>query len=235
MSERPEDPTNTRYMADSYANSVTHQLDLIEGTLLAQEDAELMFGLSMTMLANFTDWWFGDLPFWTDWSVRIGIDDAVMRLNQLGPDFRASPDWLPIDSAFRDEALELQQGYITNLNGELIVRLRAHIQAGMSMEDLAIKLHEDFNFARNRANQIARTELLRHYNTTARRRYQSWGVNRYGFLAHANACTEPKKLRDGSIVRGGCTELHGREFPIDDEVHCPPIHPLGRCTIVPKL
>lgn len=234
MTERVEDPTHTRYTVDSYTNSVLHRLNNIEGSLLAHEGAELL-GMSSLMLEGWQEWWFDELPRHTNWSIMRGIDYAASTVNRLGPDFQAGSGWLPIDTVFREEALELQQGYISNLTNEMKTRIQDMIERKLSTEQMVEQLHTDFNFARTRAEQIARSELLRHFNTTTRLRYQAWGIKRYRFIAHIDACTVPKKLRNGIIVRGGCTELHDQVFPIEDDFHCPPIHTNGRCTIIPEL
>jgi len=139
-------------------------------------------------------------------TIRRAAVFAAMKVNRLSMNFLVGEGWLPLDDQILDQQI-----------AQTIQELK---EAG-----------ED----EHRIRLIARTSLMRTYNTTALKHYRGFGIQQYRYLAHATACTDPKELPDGTVVEGGCIELHNQIYPIDDEVHVPPIHPNCRCTIVPVL
>lgn len=236
---RTEDPTHTLYMNDDYARTIDHRLYNIEGTLIAQYTADEMLAMSGLLMIEFENWWASELPRYTDWSLRRGIDFAARELNRLSPDYQAGAGLVPSDYSLRNDAMGEQKKYIGKLCNELETRIKdtisRGIKEGLSIDVIREQIEVDFKFGKNRANQIARTEMMNIFNTSARLRYQSWGVKKYRFHAHLDCCKEPKELKDGSVVQRGCEELHNQVFPVTDDVHCPCVHPLCRCTILPVV
>jgi len=139
-------------------------------------------------------------------TVRRAIAFSTFQIARLTPKYTVYEGFLPLDEQIRDT------------------------QVGLALDEL-----RDAGKDEVRIRLIARTCLMRTFNQAAYARYKAFGFQSYKWLAHATACTDPKELPDGTIVEGGCIELHGQEYPIEDEVHVPPLHPNCRCTIVPVL
>lgn len=209
---RTEDPTLNRYVADRLTRRFHGAITHVQGTAEANPgNQELLEELLAWLAAMMT----AELLKYLDLSIRRGVFYAVGEMNR-NPEFHVSSSFgerWPVDAELREEIMKENRAYINNVAGD--------IKAG------------NYSQAKTRAEQIARTETMRGFNESARQRYQAFGVKRYRFHAHLNCCKEPKKLRDGSIVEGGCEELHNQVFPIHDTIHLPPIHPLGRCAILP--
>jgi len=141
-----------------------------------------------------------------DTTVRRAIEFAGFQINRLSPKYQVFTGFLPLDEQIRDAQVKL------------------------ALDEL-----KEAGKDEHRIRLIARTSMMRTFNQAAHGRYKAFGITKYRWLAHATACTDPKELPDGTIVEGGCMELHGQEFPIEDEIHIPPLHPNGKCTIVPVL
>lgn len=141
-----------------------------------------------------------------DTTVRRSIEFSSFQINRLTPKYQVFTGFLPLDEQIRDTQI-----------AQALDELR---EAGV---------HE------YRIRLVARTSMMRTFNQAAHGRYKAFGITEYRWLAHATACTDPKELPDGTMVEGGCMELHGQEYPIEDEIHVPPLHPNCRCTIVPVL
>lgn len=239
MSEprRTHDPSGQAYVTNNLARTYDNIIDTVQYTLLDLEE------FNQTLLEELLGWMSlmmqQQLVFPTELSIRRGIYASARDVNRLTPDFQAGAGWLPSDDALRDKMVESHTSYISKMTAETKARVLKTVEqgrlAGESYLQIGERLKETFKFTREKANQYARTELMNAYNTSARLRYKSWGIKRYRFWAHLDACNERKKLRDGTVVQGGCTELHGQDFPVEDDVHCPPIHTYGRCTILPML
>jgi len=211
---RVEDPTQNRYLADRLVSRFHGAINHVQGTAEANPDnkellEDLLNWLALMMAEQ--------LLMYVDMSIRRGTFFSINEINRR-PEYHVSFSFMerwPSDIELKESLMEENDAYINNVLND--------IRAG------------NYTQAKTRANQIGRTATMEGFNESSRRRYQAFGVKRYRFHAHLNCCNEPKKLRDGSIVQGGCEELHNQTFSIEDTVHRPPIHPLGRCTILPEF
>jgi len=239
-----EDPTRTKYLEDRWSNRLIDKLSEVEGSILVQttyndmlvmleyiNDEQLAasflyFALynSEFMLRTFTE---RGLQFATD-NVRV----SNPQFSQLAP-FQALSS--PADFTIYNTALNNNSKYLNQFSNELYFSIKDIINKKLGIQDTRNVISLIFNNAKNRANMHARTSTMETFNNSAWDRYKTLGVKKYIFLTHKGACTDDKTLRDGTIIVGGCTALHGKEFPINDRKHIPPIHPLGRCTILPKI
>jgi len=210
---RTEDPSGNRYVSNQLVDRWIRTINDTQATIEIQQeygvevDEELLNALAVMMIT--------EMISYIELSIRRGVSYAIRAINSHPP-FHVSMDWLerwPSDIELRDQIVEESRADINNVIADM--------QAG------------DFDQARTRATQIGRTKLMDAFNEASRQRYQAFGIKRYRFHAHLGCCNEPKTLRDGTVVEGGCEELHNQTFPIEDTVHRPPIHPLGRCTILP--
>ena len=141
-----------------------------------------------------------------DITVRRAIAFSTYRIGRLTPKYTVYEGFLPLDEQNRDA------------------------QIAQTLDELRAAGKDE-----HRIRLIAKTSMMRTFNTAAHKRYKAFGFLEYRYLAQPGACTDPKELSDGTIVEGGCTELHNQVFSIDDEAHIAPIHPDCRCTIVPVL
>jgi len=213
MSVRTEDPTGNRYVGDQLADRYTRAINDIEATVEARQQTGLEIELE-EMLALLGIMMTSELARMLDLSILRGASFAIREISI--PPFHVSMDAMekwPADVELRENIITESHTYINNVFDD--------IRAG------------NFDQARTRADQIARTETMHGFNESARSRYKAFGIKRYRFHAHLDCCSEPKTLSDGSVVERGCEELHNQTFPIDDTVHLCPIHPLCRCTILP--
>jgi len=139
-------------------------------------------------------------------TVRWAIEFSTLKMSRLSPKYRLFTGFLPLDELNRDA------------------------QIATTLDELREAGKDE-----HRIRLIARTSMMRTFNSAAHARYKAFGIPKYQWLAHATACTDPKELPDGTMVEGGCMELHGQEYPMEDEIHVPPLHPNCRCTIIPVL
>jgi len=211
---RLEDPTGNRYIQDRITRRFHDFIYVAEGRIetrrLYEPEApinDILEELEILML--------NELAIGIDISIMRGVFFAAREINRIPP-FHVAADpiekW-PADIELRNEIVEESRAYIDNV----VEDMRAgNVDQAMSRSEL-----------------IARTETIRAFNEAARRRFIAYGITQYRFHANLGACTEPKRLADGTIVEGGCEQLHNQIFDVNDTVHRPPIHPLCRCTILP--
>lgn len=237
LRQQLEDPTGLKDVGTRLSYRYQNQITGIEGSLLAQLDMDdaLFQNLAANALTNM----LLDIAFPTQVSMNNAIMRTALELRTMNPLYRMGDyTWLPIDTAKFNEFTKAHENDVKDMMHDFEVDIAETVQqgedAGLSWQQIGDNLREVFKLTKQRANTIARTTIIHSYNETTRNRYELWGINEYIFHAHIGACTEPKTLSDGSIVKGGCMELHNKVFPITDTVHLPPIHPLGRCTILPK-
>jgi len=239
-----DDPTRTRYLEDQWASKVVGRLEEIEGTLLAQPDINFIYDLLGAIDDPELLWSFlYFVTFHSQAMIRIfverGLSFATDHVRILSPLYSQLEPFTglstPADYAIYNECLMRNNQYFADMSHQLRSELEQIIERHLPMDATSELIQQRFNFSKNRANMIARTETLHSFNDAARKRYKQFGILQYQFVAHADACTDPKTLRDGTVVEGGCMELHGQNFPIDDEIHQPPIHPNCRCVIIPIL
>lgn len=73
-------------------------------------------------------------------------------------------------------------------------------------------------------------------NITTSERMKAVGVETFTYIAHIDACTDPKKHPSGAPMPNGCMGMHGKRLQIEDlEKFLPPAHPYCRCTIIPDF
>ncbi|MCK9592326.1 MAG: phage head morphogenesis protein [Methanoregula sp.] len=107
------------------------------------------------------------------------------------------------------------------------------ITKGLNPRDMISDLVE-LGFDANRAESIARTETLYAFNTAAKESYRESDIEYVKWLAapeDGRLCHDTEiPLPDGSICYGGCAEMDGKIFKIDE---CPdiPCHPRCRCCV----
>lgn len=75
---------------------------------------------------------------------------------------------------------------------------------------------------RNRSRMIARTEVIRASNMGRLDAYRKHDVEKYEWVTELNPCPR-------------CADLEGQQFSTKDRGPMPPLHPNGRCTIIPVI
>jgi len=212
--ELVEDPSQNHYVADRLTSRFHSAIDRTSGTIDANLDNldlknQLLNVLAVTMLEN--------LRTYLELSIRRGVFYAVQQMNvnpTISISYNFGERWLS-DINLLDDLMDENMEYVANV-----------------VEDVR---KDDVEQAKTRSEQIARTETMRAFNKSALGRYRAYGVQSYTFIAHLNACNEPKMLPDGTIAEKGCIGLHNTSYPITDTAHVPPIHPNCRCTLIPDF
>jgi HK97 family phage portal protein len=99
--------------------------------------------------------------------------------------------------------------------------LAAGIAAGENPREIARGVKAALGVPRARAENIARTEVLRAYRETARQSYQANSDLVTGWVWHAALSNE---------TCPACWAMHGTKHPVDEKLDD---HPQGRCVAVP--
>jgi len=234
--QRTPDPTQTGYMRSRYAQRWSTPLDSLAVTMEAISDTNLMIDYFEEWLVMYEQLMVASILVFVDWAIRRGASYASTQLNRLSPDWQTGAGWTPADDQLRDELTEEIGSNITDFISDLNADLRGAITSGKPMEQIIIDVQKITGAGKTRAVSIAQTEIIHVFNETVRRRWKAWGVKKYRFWTSLDpkVCDEPKKLRDNTVVMG-CESLHNKVYDIDDVVHLPPIHPWGRCTILPVI
>ena len=154
-----------------------------------------------------------------------------------------SPDEL--QSAVLRETDGFASAVVDVTGRELGISLNAGLQEGENVQQLAKRieaLYEEKNDVASK--RIARTEINNAANAGAVESWQKAGVQKYEWLASADAC-EFCLAMDGKVIQLGkafaelgadVKGVEGGLFPVKYKtVKHPPLHPNDRCTIVPII
>lgn len=147
---------------------------------------------------------------------------------------------LPLSQKVLDALFERNLSYcqdlVDSVRTNALTAIATGLVAGSTVTDI-IKTLKEQGFDANRAEVIARTEIMYALNESALAEYSSLGVERVEWLSTEDdrVCTEDSgpeiELPDGEIVYG-CLAMNGRIFNIE-EAPDNPAHPNCRCTYLP--
>jgi len=160
-----------------------------------------------------------------DDAVTTGANTALSRLDR--DEVYRALDTSPYRS-FRSLSPGLADSVAQRLAERVRERLAAGIAQGMSSQQLADLVMEDFAATRVDAERIARTEGIRAYNQGGLDAMRQAGVERCQFQAFADA--------DQGDPDGVCQSLNGRVFRLEEAPLIPDAtHPNCKCALVPYL
>lgn len=119
---------------------------------------------------------------------------------------------------------------LENVTEDVATRMGRHlvdgVSQGMNPRAVARLMDDDLELGGNRAEVIARTEIIRAHAEGSLDSMKSLGVETVG------AIVEFSTAGDGRVC-SECDELEGQEFSIDDARGIIPVHPNCRCAWLP--
>ena len=108
-----------------------------------------------------------------------GIGFAVEYMNNTSPDYHFASEWTPADDELLTNLMEGCNEYLTkwteDIRAEAATEIREGISLGESLEQIGSRVSETLDSSKNRGVMIARTELMRAFNTAAADRYEKAG------------------------------------------------------------
>lgn len=236
--QRTSDPTQTQYMREEWSNRAALSINQILGSLIALDSLEMLLMLVDDALDRFQTFFVESAGHYIDLSLDRGFIHAATEIN-LNPDYDAGAGHLPADEELRRQCLEEAtkdiDGLTDSLRHQVADAIEVGTEAGAPLDEIKDTISDALTIGKARVAAIAHTTIIKAYNEAARRRYVAFGVKKYRFWSSLDpkVCDQPKRLRDGSVAERGCEGMHGTEWNVDDTAHCPPIHPICRCCILP--
>ena len=151
-----------------------------------------------------------------------GILFAVENMNATLPQYHFASQWTPADDTMLKDLMEGVTMYLDKWTDDIQTAVAKEINVGIkqgeSLEEIGTRVSDTLDVNANRGILIARTELMRAFNTAAKDRYEKAGFNMKWITARDPQVCDVCQPLDGQIVKTA-----------------PPKHPLCRCTIIPVL
>lgn len=152
-----------------------------------------------------------------------GIRDAN---GKLPPNMRL-PVLTPIDReaihALHAQGFALVKNVSNDFKSACFFAISNGIIQGEDIKNISRLIVKKAKISKNRATAIARTEVIRAYNTAHYNRFKAVGVKKYEWIAAWSERTCPE-----------CGDLDGRIFVLNGNP-IPPLHTNCRCTIAPVI
>lgn len=136
--------------------------------------------------------------------------------------------------ALYERNLSFCEGLLDDTKKKILTVISDSLVKGDDIWSIVDKL-KDIGFDKNRAEMIARTEVMYSLNQASIEAFAEDGIEYVEWLTAFDdrTCDETNgpeiELPDGSVVYG-CEAMNGKIFKID-EVPAIPVHPACRCTI----
>lgn len=155
-------------------------------------------------------------------SYRRGSERAAEELEGYGIPVAKDLTFLDLEvlNDLKSRNFSLVRGATEDMKKEMLRIISDGVIAGRNPNDIARDLSKTVDkIGIRRARLIARTEIIKSYNTAVATKYKSSGVKKFRWLAAIDPRTCPE-----------CVRRDGRVFEWGEEM--PPLHPDCRCTIL---
>jgi len=189
------DPSRTILTWNEFGNTVSQKIsELSLSPITTREQLTMRLLLIETELESM----FEDYIYLM---MTKGIFFAVENMNRISPQHHFASEWTPADDVLLEQLMQGCHEYLTKWTADISEKAAKEIDVGItlgeSLTQIGQRVSQVLDASKTRGVLIARTELMRAFNTSAANRYE-----KAGFKFKTNTR--------------------------------PPLHPLCRCTLVPK-
>ena len=133
-----------------------------------------------------------------------GIFFAVEQMNRVSPQHHFASEWTPADDTLLTQLMERCHEYLTKWTADISTKATKEIDVGIklgeSLDQIGQRVSQVLETSKSRGVLIARTELMRAFNTAAKNRYQKAGFNMKWITARDPQVCELCEPLDGQIV-----------------------------------
>ena len=222
------DPTRTQVLRNEYARRAIGHYKAINKDLIDHLQIYLNFSDINLNTEDYKQWMENyikqfriefmnqDVDFYLKRAYEKGMERAAQEGAKVG--ISISTSWSILDHEAYNNLFSISEGLYEKLDSETAYKtlyvIRQGVLNGNSIPQIAQALKDTLHFNLSRAEMIARTEIIRAYNTAALNRYKLY-TKKVQWLAAIDERTCEK-----------CASLDGKVFNIND-LEPPPIHP--RC------
>lgn len=211
------DPSHTIHTWNEAGNKVQR---LIQAHLMNVKSSE-----DLQKQLDLLDDELDDLFYYYVWlMMQRGIQFSVEQMNRISPNFQFSVQWTPADVDLRNRLQTEIKGLYTDWRKDLAAAISESI--GKSSEQIGAQVSQVLT-TRQKENEptplyrgvlIARTEIMKAFNSAAEDRYQHAGFESVWVTAADEIVCPICGAKNGKVTKD-----------------IPPAHPDCRCVKVPKL
>lgn len=229
------DPTRTQILRNEYARKAKKHYREINKAIKENLNTYLRFSADLNFaIEDYRRWLYEylksmrvkflneDVDYYMKRAYNKGLERAAQECKKVG--INISLSWSLLDHEAYNNLFSMSEGLYEKLDAETAEKalfvIRKGVLKGAGIPEIAENLSQATGFNISRAEMIARTEIIRAYNTAALGRYKLY-TKKVQWLAAIDERTCER-----------CANLDGKVFSIDD-FEPPPIHPRCRCTITP--
>jgi len=184
--QQPTDPTRTILTWREFSDKVA---DRVDEAGLKGISTEILLDEEMTLMMNEILEIFEDY-LWL--MMQKGILFATEEMNRIDPKYHFTAGWQPSDDLLLANLLTGCRTYLTNWTGDIKTeaakQIREGIGLGESADQIGKRVANTIQSQKWRGTLIARTELMRAWNSAAFDRYYKAGFGATGIIppAHPN-------------------------------------------------
>ena len=194
VAQQPTDPTRTLLTWREFSDKVADRIDELkfaEGIYVEGELTVLLAVMEEDLMDLFDAFLF--------LMMQKGILFATEHMNRLSPKYHFEAGWQPSDDKLLANLLEGCRKYLTNwtedIRKDAAEEIRKGTDLGESIEEIGTRVSAVIKSKKWRGTLIARTELMRAWNTVAADRYQKAGFGAVWMTARDPIVCEVCELR----------------------------------------